>query len=218
VIRPAALSLFACLFFPLAASAQGPMTVQPLHSGFVVAPDFKITEVDKTTSALVGGYAGWLTDETFFIGGGGYWLANDARDRQMGYGGLVLQWLVNSDRRVGFAAKGLVGGGRATLGTTVLPALRPQDIPDLRNLPAFRDLSRFGFDVDRLLRAPTSTRVRFREDFFVAEPQADVVIKLTRSLRLTGGVGYRFIDGEGRSDDRLSGATGSIALQIGGGF
>ena len=49
---------------------QGPMTIEAIHSGFLAAPDVKITEVDRKTSALVGGYAGWVTDDTFFIGGG----------------------------------------------------------------------------------------------------------------------------------------------------
>jgi len=190
---------------------QGPMVVERMHSGFVVAPDFKVTEVDRATSALAGGYAGWLTDETFFIGGGGYWLANQASDRRMAYGGLVLQLLARTDRRVGFGVKGLIGGGRATLGTTVT------QIPGFRDLPNVPDLARFGIDLDRSLRAPTSSRVRFREGFFVAEPQVDLVIRLTRQLRLTGGAGYRLIDAEGRDDRRLRGATANLGLQIGGG-
>jgi hypothetical protein len=209
----------AALSVPVAASAQttgaapinqGPMIVERVHSGFVVAPDFKVTEVDRTTSALAGGYAGWLTDETFFVGGGGYWLANQASGRKMAYGGLVLQVLARTDRRIGFAVKGLIGGGRATLDTALPQTLGFRDLP---NLP---DLRRFGIDLDRSLRIPTTSRVRVREGFFVAEPQLDVVVRLNRQLRLTGGAGYRLIDAEGR-DDRLRGATGSIALQIGGG-
>jgi len=187
------------------------MVVERMHSGFVVAPDFKVTEVDRATSALAGGYAGWLTDETFFVGGGGYFLANQASDRKMAYGGLVLQLLARTDRRVGFGVKGLIGGGRATLGTTVT------QIPAFRELPNVPDLRRFGIDLDRLLRAPTSSRVRFGEGFFVAEPEVDVVVRLTRLLRLTGGAGYRFIDASGRDDRRLRGATGSVGFQIGGG-
>jgi hypothetical protein len=209
------LALAAIVLVPAAAAGQqpltqGPMVIERLHSGFVVAPDFKVTEVDRTTSALAGGSAGWLTDKTFFIGGGGYWLANQASDRKMAYGGLVLQLLARSDRRVGFGVKGLIGGGRATLGTTVT------QIPGFRDLPSLPDLRRFGIDLDRSLRAPTSSRVRFSQGFFVAEPQVDVMVRLTHQLRLTGGAGYRLIDAEGRDDRRLRGATGSLGLQIGG--
>jgi hypothetical protein len=91
------------------------MIVERIHSGFLAAPDFKVTEVDKETSGLVGGYAGWVSDETIFVGGGGYWMVNDSHDREMGYGGLIVQWLMHTDHRVGLSAKGLIGGGWATL-------------------------------------------------------------------------------------------------------
>jgi len=81
--RAILVSVMAC-FVPLSAAAQsgaaatpvmqGPMTIEAIHSGFLAAPDVKITEVDRKTSALVGGYAGWVTDDTFFVGGGGYWM------------------------------------------------------------------------------------------------------------------------------------------------
>ena len=57
-----------------------------------------------------------------------------------------------------------------------------------------------------------------REGFLIAEPQFDVIVRLARQFRLTGGVGYRLIDAEGRFDNRLRGASGSVALRIGGGF
>jgi hypothetical protein len=186
-----------------------------MHSGFVVAPDVKVTEVDNKTSALAGGYAGWLTDDALFIGGGGYWLANQTSDRKMAYGGLVVQWLARTDRTIGFGAKGLVGGGQATLGST-LPQLLGGPVPPTTRLPdLFNDprLSRFRNDIDRLFRGG-DTRVRFREGFFVAEPEVDVVVRLTRQLRLTGGVGYRLIASDDLDDRRLRGATGSVALQI----
>jgi hypothetical protein len=193
-----------------APQSQGPMIVERVHSGFMIAPDFKVTEVDKKTSELAGGYAGWLTDGTFFIGGGGYWLANQASDRKMAYGGLVLQWLAMKDRRIGLSAKGFVGGGRATLGGTITPLAR---MPEITNAPV-RGFDRA--DLDRNTRASLNTRIRYRQDFFLVEPEVDVIVRLTSSLRLTGGIGYRLTSSDGRDDDRLRGAAGSIALQIGG--
>jgi hypothetical protein len=195
-----------------APQTQGPMIVERVHGGLLIAPDFKITEVDDRTSELAGGYAGWLTDDTIFIGGGGYWLANQASDRKLAYGGLMLQWLAIKDRRVGFSAKGLVGGGRATLGTNLS---RLSFMPDITNAPA-RGPS--PADLDRLTRGSlVDTRIRYRQDFFVAEPEVDVLVRLTNRLRLSGGVGYRFVSAEMQGDDRLRGVTGSIGLQIGGG-
>ena len=52
-------------------NTQGPMTVERITSGFLAAPDFKVTRFDHRTSELAGGYAGWLTDQQLFVGGGG---------------------------------------------------------------------------------------------------------------------------------------------------
>ena len=184
---------------------QGPMTIEAIHSGFLAAPDVKITEVDRKTSALVGGYAGWVTDDTFFIGGGGYWLADTHRnDRKMAYGGLVVQWLARKDSRIGFGARGLVGGGEATLFDTI--SVR---VPEVRG-PNGRVIT------------PASTfsqPARFRDGFIIAEPEALLSLRLTRKIRLAGGVGYRFTGAErrGLGGDRLDGTTGSLSLQISGG-
>jgi hypothetical protein len=183
--------------------SQGPMTVERMHSGFLIAPDIKITEVDRKSSALAGAYAGWVSDDTFFVGAGGYWLASQSRDREMAYGGLVVQWFAHSNDRVGFSAKGLVGGGQARLSSSVI---------SIRDFPFDR------VQVEQVFPGPGGiSNVRFREGFFVAEPEVDVRVRLASHLRLTGGIGYRFIAAEGRDSNRLRGAAGSVALQIGGG-
>ena len=158
-------------------AGQGPMIVERVKSGFLVAPDFKVTRVDRRVSELAGAYAGWLHDQTFLIGGGGYWLANRSHDRQMAYGGLVVGLLGGADRRIGLGAKGLVGGGRATLTGTYA------DFYDLRDE---RDGPR------QILVPRPDVRVRVRQDFFIAEPEANLLVKLSKHLRLTGGVSYRF--------------------------
>lgn len=203
---------------PLAAAAQGgsppstplgqgPMTVERVKSGFLVAPDFKVTEFDRRVSQLAGAYAGWLSDRTFFLGGGGYWLANRSRDREMAYGGLVVGWFAGADRRIGFGAKGLIGGGRARLVTSV------GDIFDYDH----RDVQRLEGVASGLgLLIPPQVNVRVRDDFFVAEPEATVIVGLSKHFRLTAGAGYRLIGGARGTRDRLQGATGSVALQIGG--
>jgi len=213
VTRACITCLVVCLL-PIAATAQttpsqGPMIVERVHSGFLVAPDFKITEVDGKTSELAGGYAGVLTGDKIFIGGGGYWLANQSSDREMAYGGLIVQWLARTDERFGFSARGLVGGGRATLSSSLSDILKMSD-GDRRSLGRITqdDLNR-----SRLV----DSRIRFREEFFVAEPEVGLLVRLSKRMRLTGGAGYRFTGGEGRNDNRLHGAVGSVGLQIGGG-
>src|SRR3954454_22405702 len=62
---------------PLSAAAQsisGPMTVQRIGNSAFIAPDFKITDFNGKASGLVGAYGGMLVEQTFLVGGGGYWL------------------------------------------------------------------------------------------------------------------------------------------------
>ena len=188
------------------AQNQGPMIVERIHSGFLAAPDVKITEMDRKTSALVGGYAGWITDDTFFIGAGGYWLAHEHRDdREMAYGGLVVQWLARTRGPAAFGVKALFGGGEATMNETVFIG-----IPEVRW-------------ANGQIIVPPNTRsqvLRFRRGFAVAEPELLGLVRLSKHVKLTGGVGYRFAGTDHREDVgsvRLSGATGSLSLQIGGG-
>jgi hypothetical protein len=144
-------------------NAQGPMIFEPIHSGWLAAPDAKITEMNGRTSELVGGYAGRITDDAFFVGGGGYWLANQGRDHEMWYGGLVLQWLARTNARFGYSVKGLVGGGEATLAQTLVPVTRRTDA---------RGRLDGRFDDGRSGGSFPSVSARTRQAFFVAEPES----------------------------------------------
>src|SRR6478672_10863596 len=96
-----------------AQTSQGPMVVERIHNGFLVAPDFKATRFDHRTSGLAGGYAGVVFADAVFIGGGGYGLVTDTRGRNLAYGGLILQWFGRGSDTFGYSAKMLVGGGTA---------------------------------------------------------------------------------------------------------
>jgi len=193
-------------------TTQGPMIVERVHSGFLIAPEVKATEFDKRAKPLVGGTAGWVAAETFFIGGGGYWLPEKGHsDRELAYGGVVLQWFVLNGDRFGLSARGLLGGGSATLPETVTQIVAPT--------PVGR-----GAPPTTLQPRTVTTTVRVRDDFVVAEPEVNARLAFSKNLRLALGAGYRFAGADwrrfrgfdrGRSD-RLSGATASIGLQIGG--
>lgn len=191
----------------VAAQPAGPMTVERIHSGFLAAPEVKVTEVDHKTSELVGGFAGWNYDDTFLVGVGGYWLANgNHNDREMGYGGLVVQWLANGHGAAGFGAKALFGGGEATLTESIVIQLPPPIRTPTGQLPT-------------LVSAPTRIEfVRVRQGFAIAEPEVVGFVRLTSHLKLTGAAGYRFAgaDRRGLGSFRLNGATGSVGLQISG--
>ena len=147
----------------------------------------------------MGAYGGWVLDRTLLIGAGGYWLTNRSSAFKMAYGGAVVEWLIGTGKPVGFSARGLFGGGRATLPGTVNGFSNPPD----------RDNDGRQFPI------PGPYTVAFRERFFVAEPQANVLVRLTDRLRLNAGVGYRLIGGADSMNSRLRGATGSVGLQIG---
>jgi len=98
IVHAAACVLFALL--PLAVSAQtadpaqtprstGPMTVERVKSGFLIAPDFKVTRFDGKTSPLAGVYGGWLNDQTLFFGAGAYWNTDRSRAHDLTYAGFV---------------------------------------------------------------------------------------------------------------------------------
>lgn len=204
-----ALALALCLL-PVAASAQtaaapsaeqpsqGPMIIEPVHNGFLVAPEVKVTEIDRRSSTLAGGYAGFVFGDHLFVGGAGYGLAAERRGRAMAYGGLMLQWLGGGTDRFGWSAKALLGGGTSESLGTVQVVERGRSV---------------------------SVPLRARQNFFVAEPGLDARLRLTSHLTLAAGAGYRFTgDARGRRDagftlpgSRLNGAVGSIGLQIGGG-
>lgn len=200
------LLVMALLALPAASFAQGPtrtgpgpLVIERLENRFVIAPDFKVTEIDGDTGQLAGGYAGWLAEDTLLVGGAAYWLANGPDDAELAYGGLLIGWTTPAEHRIQFGARGLVGVGRATLGTEVTRFAR---FGSRRSAPA--------------PPATTTVRVRGRDDFFVFEPQLTLVTKLTDHFAVTWGAGYRLTGYTDFLDDRLRGLTGSVALQLGG--
>jgi hypothetical protein len=182
---------------------QGPLVLERIHTNFVVAPDYKITELDGEVAHLAGAYAGWLTEDTLLVGGAAYSVANRTDDFKLTYGGLVAGWTLFPDRRIQFGARGLVGLGRATLGTDV----------------AFARFGRGGRDTRVSTRpqpVPETVRFRIEDDFFVFEPQLAVVTRLTNHIAINVGAGYRLTAYAERLDDRVNGASGSIGVQLGG--
>ena len=171
---------------PATPAPQGSsMQVTPLKRGWLVAPDVKITQVDDQAATLAGGYVGWVTDGAFLVGAGGYWLANGSDDREMAYGGLVLEWLARTDRRIGFGARTLLGGGTATIGFSYADLLGPM-APVAFGGPPVRFGHRngrgpgHGFDPGNL----TDRTLQVSENFLIAEPQANVLLTLTDWMRI----------------------------------
>ena len=92
------------------------------HGGFG-GPVVKYTQIKGEPALLVGGRGGWIINHSFIIGGGGYGLVNDIRPNiiipgnreypfiNFGYGGVELEYIIQSDRLLHFSIYTLIGGG-----------------------------------------------------------------------------------------------------------
>ena len=203
------------------APANGPLVLERIHDGWVLAPDFKVTDIDDRTGELAGVYGGRLFDNTLLIGGAGYWLTNDARDFKMTYGGVVVGWQSREFGRIRFGGRGLAGAGVATLGF---------DVTGQRNVINAGGRGgdiRFGVSGPRVTqpapgRTPPSVpsqpirgQVVAHEDFFVVEPQANISARITKAIGVSCGVGYRETANADVLRDRLNGPTANLAIQFG---
>ncbi|MBA7600106.1 MAG: hypothetical protein GH143_09405 [Calditrichaeota bacterium] len=90
------------------------------HGGFG-GPQLTLGQVKGEIAVLTGGWGAWLINHTLIIGGGGYGLVNDlpagqtatGEDRYLnfGYGGMILGFILGSDRMVHLTAHSLIGPG-----------------------------------------------------------------------------------------------------------
>ena len=191
------------------AASPAPLVVEKIQSGWLFSPDVRATDLDGDTGALAGGYLGRITDNAWVIGAGGYVLTNRDDDFKLAYGGPVVEWIIRADRRIGFGVRALVGAGSATLPIPIT------DLVDQRVLAtSHRTSSRRGGSLHIL--DPTG-RIAVRDDFFVAEPQLNLMWNLTRGQRIVFGLGYRAVGHAPLLGDALNGVSGSVAFQFGGG-
>jgi hypothetical protein len=188
-----------------------------LDNSIFLAPDFKFTEVDGQFANLAGIYGGWLIDHKMLLGGGGYFLTNRSDDFKMTYGGFLVEYFVRSDQLVNFSIKGLLGGGTATIpsGFGRLSDILPIEFPRVGTQLGNRLGARGPHFPDRLPILPEFPELDpIDEEFFVAEPEASVMLNITEKFRIGFGGGYRFIGGAGRIGDRLDGFTASVTAKI----
>jgi hypothetical protein len=190
------------LLLPSAASAQTTapqqLTVERIRTPFVIAPDYKVTELNGEREQLAGGYVGQLFDEKLFIGGAGYWLFNAGRGEELAYGGLLLGWSTPPLGGVSVGLRGLIGGGRGQLA---------------RNVTLVRDGRDLRTGAPRGA-GTTTVRVLARDDFFVFEPQVHVTASPFEHVGLNVGGGYRLTGLTDALDGSLNGVTGSVGLQF----
>jgi hypothetical protein len=209
-----------------APAGQGTVVVEQVENGPAFGVEFKYAQVGHDDAYLLGGYGGYLFDHTFFIGGAGYWQLNNSHYRYYGdeyyydpgyagcyygcghyyspydvnaYGGLLLEWYALRSPAVALSARGLIGGGVATVGWTGYP--QPYQ-PDGRHGPA---------------EAPVAGYYVYDQAYFVFEPQVNVTLRIAPHLAMVGGVGYRVIGAANGFEDQIQGLTGTFAIRFGGG-
>ena len=164
------------------------------ENGFVIAPDFRITQINHDTAQMVGAYGGYVMARQLLVGAGAYWQANSTDGAHMFYTGPVVAWRMFPDRTVGLNLHGLIGGGWRYFDD---------------DFYYWRIRSDHN---ERFVPPPGINPVPrgYNDAFFVAEPEAQVVWRLGSWARVQGGIGYR-----ATSADGLSGASGSVSMQFG---
>ncbi len=194
--------------------AKPAVTVTPIESHWIVVPEAKLTDLDGELGTLVGFTAGWLQDDTLFIGGAGYWLTGGASNWDLAYGGVVLGMQWRGDRAVTFGARGLVGAGEATRTIAVQqysPFRGSGPWPMNRVTGSWQYPNVFPFPFPDM----RDVHMEISNTFFVFEPQASVTFAVTRRIRFGVSGGYRLTTGaEGFRHD-IDGATGTLSVQFG---
>jgi hypothetical protein len=203
----AVLSILAtfCLARDAAAQQQGtsgPLVLEPLKNGAVVAPEVKITEFAGDVGTLVGAYGGYVNDDQLLIGGGGYWLVDGKNGREFGYGGAVIGWTMQPARAVSVGFRSLVGfGGTSQPVGVVYPAY-----------PVYPPFGPFPTPIN--VHRIDNHYYGFHHGVFVAEPQVDVRMKLGDLVRVTAGIGYRAVNDWYSHNNGLGGVAGSFSVQF----
>lgn len=164
------------------------------------APVYKISPTGKTWGHFVGGRGGFILNDIFIIGGGGYGLVHpDKREKlsgetytgtepyiHMGYGGGLLELHFSPKSLFHISAGVLLGAGGITFDTK-------------------------SEDTD-------NDRERHGDTFFVAEPEINLFVNVTRFLRIGIGASYRYVNGinsEELSDSDFRGPAAQVMFAFG---
>ena len=178
------------------------LTFEEIDNGWTISPDVRLTEVDGELSSVAGVYGGWLMDNRLLIGAGAYWLVDGPNDTDLRYFGPVVEWSTQSGGRFDLSLRGLIGLGVAT---------RQFD-----SSGTFEDNHRSRFRFSRFSRGRLSDGlVRYRDEFFVAEPHVSVFTRVTDWVGVNIGAGYRFTGRELGIDTDLEGASISVGFRLG---
>lgn len=192
--------LIPLLIFPLLPlfAQQNTLLPGPYTHGGYGGLLLSVSAINGEPGVLMGGHGGWVVNHALFIGGGGYALVNqivtpsstnaEQRYVDFGYGGLELGAIIASNKLVHIRISALVGAG---------------GLSSSRRFNSYQDYH------DNDINDSQGTG----DAFFMAEPKVELVVNMTKWLRLTAGGSYRFINGiEADSDFSNSDFAGPSAV------
>ncbi|TAL70849.1 MAG: hypothetical protein EPN82_00670 [Bacteroidetes bacterium] len=171
------------------------------HGGYG-APELKLTQIQGELGLMVGGRGGWIINSTISLGGGGYGLVTSHQIAgykppfdttaylRVGYGGLFVEYINNSNKLIHFTVNTLIGAGGASY------------------TKEFHD----GMNWDNNNWIYEST------PFFVVEPGATIDLNVAKFFRISLGASYRFVSGVDLSrttNKDLSGPSANLAFKFG---
>ena len=177
-IRNLAIAMFCGVWLISASPAgaqtpgSGPLVLEPIGNGFVVAPDVKVTSMNGRIETLVGGYAAHVSDSHLLIGGAGYGLVTGDHGRGLGYGGLITGWIFYPKSTISLTAKDLLGFGWLSQPYTAVPP---------------------HYDHNHVV-VPVGPAYYAGQQFFIFEPELDVHVKISHLVAITAGGSYRLVN------------------------
>ncbi len=188
-------------------TASNPIVVQRISDQFFLGPEYKLTDMNGRTGQLVGATGGVLMQEVFLIGGSVYHLVNGPTDWELTYGGFVFGIQSQPEKPIRFGARSLIGFGTGSNITTYSYPVQQFPMPyggmyDSHHYPGYP-----GY--------PTNGLVHYEENFFVFEPQGDLLFAISDKIRFGVSGGYRWTDSSDYFQHAFNGVTGTFSLQVG---
>ncbi len=164
-----------------------------ISNGGFGAPVIKITQIEGELALLAGVRGGCIINHTLIIGAGGYRLATNIETEtppsiflppypnmgmymNLAYGGLELEYIIQSDQLLHFSVYTLIGAGAVSL--------RGQELNDV-----IHSENEYNYPAD---------------EFFVLEPAVNAELNVTSFIRISAGFSYRLITGSGRITLRIA--------------
>lgn len=193
------LMVLASLLIASSLPAQETLISGDVEFGGYGGPFIQFTRVNGEFGLLVGGGGGLIIDHTVSLGGAGYGLTNDVSEESapagrpyinLAYGGGFIQYIHRSDDLMHLTGALLIGGGGV----------------------GYR--AAYGGYVE----GRTYSADEMNDAFFILEPSVDGVLNVAKNVRISVGVGYRYVSGievPGLSNSDIAGPSARLMFSFG---